>query len=236
MIPLFPLCARLALALVVTVAPARAEGGLFGTFGKVLRVVNPAAPVITHGLRVGARETVRTVQRVADSPVGRAVRRGADKVAAEAWGRAGSVGYPAAAALMYKNNGNGFPLTDYQKRKLRPLFGRLVDRVRVAYGSEMMEEWTIAGKTVTLAKPSGGQTFGFRIYLSDRYAARDEDQIELLAHELMHTRQYVRYGGTLRAFGYYYFKAFYLDGLDYASNRLEKEAVKAEEAYGKLPS
>lgn len=230
----YPFGASLALALLATVTPAHAGSGLFGTF---MDVVAPGTGrAVTTGLRIGARETVRAVQRVADSPPVRAARRQADRVAAEAWGRAGSIGYPAAAARMHLNNPERYWLTDYQKKKLRPLYGKLVDQVAVSYGAKMMEQWTIAGKTVQLSEPSGGQTFGLRIYLSGAYKARDEEQIKLLAHELMHTQQYVRFGGTLGAFGYYYFKAFYLDGLDYDANRLEKEAEKAEDAYGKQPS
>jgi len=143
---------------------------------------------------------------------------------AETWGQFGKVAYRAAAAAMKRRNGEGVPLTAFQKGKLRPLFGSLVDRVTVAYDCQMLEEWKIGPWTVRFGVPSGGQTFGHRIYIHRPHRPGSLSQTRLLAHELVHSLQFERFGSTLSAFGYQYFKEYYLGGRDYRNNLLEREA------------
>lgn len=143
---------------------------------------------------------------------------------AEAWGQGGKLAYRAGAAIMRRRNGDGVPLTAFQKRLLRPLFGNWIDRVRVAYRSQMLEEWKVGPWTVRLGAPSGGQTFGYRIYIHRAHRPGSLAQARLLAHELVHTKQFRRHGSTLSGFGYAYFKAYYEAGLSYRQNALEREA------------
>lgn len=143
---------------------------------------------------------------------------------AEAWGQGGKLAYKAAAAVMAGRHETAYRLTSFQKEKLRPLFGSLVDRVAVSYDCQMLEEWKVGPWTVRFGAPSGGQTFGHRIYVKDPWRRRNLSQVRLLAHELVHSVQYERFGSTLSAFGYQYFKEYYLAGRSYRNNKLEREA------------
>lgn len=204
--------------LLVVLASSSVGQGLFGL--DPLDALGPLGRIATR--------------RFLESPTGRAAVVVGDLAAAEAWGRAGQGGYPLAAVEMLRRNGPGAPLTAYQKAQLRPFYGALVDKVSVAYSCQMMDEIKFAGKEFPMGESSGAQTFGYRIYVDARHKARDPGQITLLAHELMHTKQYVRFGAKLNRFGYRYFKAFYNAGMKYAANPLEKEAEAAEEAYEKV--
>jgi hypothetical protein len=88
----------------------------------------------------------------------------------------------------------------------------------------MLEEWKVGPWTVRFGTPSGGQTFGHRIYIKNPWRRRNLSQIRLLAHELVHSVQYERHGSTLSGFGYQYFKEYYLAGRSYRNNKLEREA------------
>lgn len=125
---------------------------------------------------------------------------------------------------MARRHRKHYRLTQFQKQKLRPLFGSLVDRVSVSYGSQMMEEWNVGPWKVRFGTPSAGQTFGHRIYIKDPFRRKNLRQIRLLAHELVHSKQFERYGRTLSNFGYHYFKQYYLAGRSYRQNKLEREA------------
>lgn len=143
---------------------------------------------------------------------------------AEAWGQGGKVAYAAAAAVMARRNPPGVPLTRFQKTFLRPLFGSLVDRVRISYSSMMLEEWKVGPYKIEFGTPSAGQTFGHRIYIRDPRRLSSRSQLRLLAHELVHSVQFERFGSTLSAFGYHYFREYYLAGRSYRQNPLEREA------------
>lgn len=156
-----------------------------------------------------------------------------DGAMAEAWGNGGRLAYRAAASVMSSRHRKHYYLTSFQKSKLRPLFGSLVDRVSVSYGCQMMEEWKVGPWTVRFGTPSGGQTFGPRIYVKNPYRKRNLSQIRLLAHELVHSKQYERYGKTLSNFGYHYFKQYYLAGRSYRQNKLEREAYDFPVPFGR---
>jgi len=145
-------------------------------------------------------------------------------------GDAGAAAYQAAAEWMRANNGSSQSLDAIQKQYLRPHFGDLVDRVSVVYNANLMDEWSALGYRINLDE-SAAQTYCNRIYVDDPYQQGDRNQITLLAHELVHSRQCEGYGGA-GSFGWHYFKQFYEAGGSYASNRLEREAFDFEEQFG----
>ncbi len=142
----------------------------------------------------------------------------------EGWGRFGAVAYPAAALYMWTRNGSQRSLTEYQKQKLRGRFGSLVDKITVCYGAKMLEEFQVGPWRVAFTHPSAGQTFGYRVYLRDPFDETNASQIELLAHELVHSRQYQARGASYARFGRDYFLGWYDAGFSYRQNRMEKEA------------
>jgi hypothetical protein len=145
-------------------------------------------------------------------------------LAEEAWGEAGGSAYPAAANIMRGRNGGSQGLDEFQKRNLRPHFGSLVDQVVVIYNARMMDQWSAFGKSINLSGvDTAGQTYCNRIYIRDSYKPNDLQQIELLAHELVHSRQCRDLGGEGKM-GFHYFREFKRAGLNYANNKLEREA------------
>ena len=147
-------------------------------------------------------------------------------------GDVGAGAYQAAAEIMQANNGSSQSLDEMQKRYLRPHFGNLVDRVVVIYNANLMDEWSALGYRVDLGE-SAAQTYCNRVYLDDPYQARDLDQIILLAHELVHSRQCESFGGA-GDFGWHYFKEYYEGGNSYRNNRLEREAFDFEAQFANI--
>ncbi len=145
------------------------------------------------------------------------------------WGNAGGAGYPAAAEWMRANNGSSQGLDETQKRYLRPHFGNLVDRVVVVYNANLMDEWSALGYRIDLGE-SAAQTYCERIYVDDPYNSGDFAQIELLAHELTHSKQCEQLGGAGK-FGYHYFREYKRAGQNYENNKLEREAFDFEEQF-----
>lgn len=145
------------------------------------------------------------------------------------WGNAGGAGYPAAAQWMRANNGSSQGLDETQKRYLRPHFGNLVDRVAVVYNANLMDEWSALGYRINLGE-SAAQTYCERIYVDDPYKSGDFSQIELLAHELTHSKQCEQLGGAGK-FGYHYFREYKRAGQTYENNRLEREAFDFEKQF-----
>lgn len=151
------------------------------------------------------------------------------KFSESAWGNVGAGGYQAAAQWMAANNTKSRKLDDWQKYYLRPHFGDLVDRVEVIYNSTLPDEWVAASFRVDLSK-SNAQVYGNKIYISGPYKPRDDRQLILLAHELVHVRQYEELG-SLDKFGYQYFKEYERAGQVYRNNRMEKEAFTFERQF-----
>jgi hypothetical protein len=144
--------------------------------------------------------------------------------AEKAWGEAGGAAYPSAASIMRGRHGGSQGLDEFQKRNLRPSFGDLVDQVVVIYNARMMDQWSAFGKSINLSGvDSAGQTYCNRIYIRDAYNPNDVQQVRLLAHEMVHSRQCRDLGGEGK-FGFHYFREFKRAGLNYANNKLEKEA------------
>ncbi len=142
----------------------------------------------------------------------------------EAWALAGRVALPSSARVMAERNPAGLPLADTQRSALRPYFDDLVDRVRVVWDAKLLDQWAV-GRYALRPSNWGGQSYGDRIYLNQPMRPGDAGQLQLLAHELVHSRQTERFGG-LEGFGYEYFKGYYLAGLSYEGNGLEREAIE----------
>ncbi|MDV2994617.1 MAG: hypothetical protein N4J56_004271 [Chroococcidiopsis sp. SAG 2025] len=145
-------------------------------------------------------------------------------LAEETWGQAGIVAYPAAARWMRTNNGSGRALDDLQKQYLRIYFGDLVDQVAIVYNAKLMDGWLYADFKIDIGQVDAiAQTYCDRIYVEGSYKSSDPVQLSLLAHELVHSMQCERLGGTTQ-FGYLYFKEFKRAGQSYKDNKLETEA------------
>ncbi|NEO00909.1 MAG: hypothetical protein F6K50_37455 [Moorea sp. SIO3I7] len=146
----------------------------------------------------------------------------------EIWGEAGRGAYRAAAEWMRTNNSSGRSLDNFQKRYLRPHFGDLVDRVRVTYNANLLDEWSAFGYKIS--QGSGAQAYCDQIYVNDSYRSSDTNQLVLLAHELIHSQQCQRHGGYY-GFGYHYFKEYKKANQNYRNNKLEQEAFTFEDQF-----
>ncbi len=149
-----------------------------------------------------------------------------------AWAQVGGIAYQAASQLIAINNIRPQGLDPIQKRYLRPHFGDLVDRVVVAYNATLMEDWVAASFQLKNVGVSNAQVYGHKIYIKDRYKPGDFDQMVLLAHELVHCRQYEELG-TMKNFGHHYFKQYKKAGKSYRDNIFEKEAFEFEAKFAK---
>lgn len=151
------------------------------------------------------------------------------QVPENAWGNAGAVAYQTAAQLMAKQNGAPQELDEIQKYFLRPHFGDLVDRVQVVYNAQLVDDWIAASFRINVGH-SNAQVYGNRIYIKEAYKAEDVNQLVLLAHELVHVRQYEELG-TLEKFGYQYFQEYKRADQSYKGNVFEQEAFEFEDEF-----
>jgi hypothetical protein len=140
-----------------------------------------------------------------------------------AFANAGGVGYVAAAsAISHLNRNRDERLLDARRKELlRPKFGDLIDDVAIKYGAEMVTV-EVMGKRIG-ANPAG-QTFGLNIYIKGPYVADSDAQLELLAHEMVHVKQYKSADGSLFEFGKRYFREYYRAGFKYEKNDMEQDA------------
>lgn len=151
--------------------------------------------------------------------------------ATQVWGNSGSFMLPVAAQIMASRNPPGQALTAHQKKYLRPMFGNLVDRVRVNYNAKLADRWSSGAREIHIgAVDSAAQAFCDRIYLRAHYQPYDTAQLVLLAHELTHFQQCLKLGG-LHSFGYKYFKAYQQANQKYADNQFEREARTNEQQF-----
>lgn len=131
--------------------------------------------------------------------------------------------YAAGAKLMQLTHDrrSAEPLDDRVKAALRPSFGALVDRVRVIWDAIPLDRWSPV-------QPGGttlGMTFGHEIYIAyPRPVEWSESDLELILHELVHTRQFEELGHSFSEFGYRYFKGWARAGFQYFPNRMEAHA------------
>jgi len=100
-------------------------------------------------------------------------------------------------------------------------------KVRLHWGAQLMDKIGEQPFMISVGN-SLAQTYGFDIYV--RAKSRQEMDLSvwylLLAHELVHTRQFVGLGESLEAFGEEYFRQFAKYGLNYNSNPMEREAER----------
>lgn len=153
------------------------------------------------------------------------------QVPENAWGNAGAVAYQTAAKLMVQQNAAPQELDEIQKYFLRPHFGDLVDRVKVVYNAQLVDDWIAASFRIDVGH-SNAQVYGNRIYIKGAYKAADIEQLILFSHELIHVKQYEELG-TLEKFGYQYFQEYKRANQSYKNNRLEQEAFAFEDEFEK---
>lgn len=150
-----------------------------------------------------------------------------------AWGETGATILPLASQIMAMRNPAGVELDPQQKKYLRPLFGNLVDRVRVTYNAKLLDRWSQDGKETHIGGvDSIAQTYCHRIYLRDAPKPNDTNLLVLLAHELTHSQQCQRYGG-IGKFGFQYFQGYAQGGHTYENNPLEKSARAMERKFAR---
>lgn len=121
-------------------------------------------------------------------------------------------------------NPNSAPLASDTKAALRPYFGSTVDGVRVHWNATLLDDWPILHIENLFMDP-GAQTYGARVFAVQADTA---PPLEMLAHELTHTKQAER-AGSLHAFATEYCRGFYESGFSYDRNPLEVEAVAEAE-------
>lgn len=149
-----------------------------------------------------------------------------------AMGEVGQNAYVAAAATMKSKNPSWGTLDAIEKKALRPFHGDLVDKVRLHWGSQLMDKWGSDPFEISLGD-SQGQTYGLDIYLAPTRDSIDiVDRIALIGHEMQHTRQYINLGSSLHQFGRRYFESFAKSG-GYDNISFEKEAYALEDKISK---
>lgn len=117
------------------------------------------------------------------------------------------------------------PLGMREREALRPVFGRIVDKVKIVWNARLLDEWRVLGHTFQFGPDSSGQTFGTTIYISHE-EPKDEwshSLMGLLIHEMTHTFQAFELG-SLRKFADAYVKGWWAAGRSYESNWMEQQA------------
>lgn len=141
------------------------------------------------------------------------------------WGTVGTLAYPLGAEEMQRRHAlGGVGLTPTQKKYLRPHFNDLVDQVTIHYNAVLLTQLGYPGTDKKIRfGATDGQTFGLNIYISDPYKTSFQ-QLALIGHELVHSRQYKQLDSSLSNFGKDYFEGYKSAGLNYENNRMEREA------------
>jgi len=205
--------------------------------------IQDAGKKISGSVKTGVDELVDFVKDPVEGfeNAGEELRRWRDNVrnlspagvSEELWGEGGRFAYPAGAAIMSKRSPTGVPLADSYKGALRPYFGDVVDRVTIHWATPPLDEWAADKFSISLEDTdTEAQTFGHDIYV--KYGEGEkatEDELSLLAHELVHALQYEKYGRSFSNFGYHYFKEYKKAGLDYSGNDMEEEAYRRQEEF-----
>jgi hypothetical protein len=114
-------------------------------------------------------------------------------------------------------------LPDRVAKYLEAAFPDVYADARVRFGAALVEPLRVMGHTI--GTNPAAQTFGLNIYVqAARRDGTDSGQLELLAHELTHSKQYDRRGRSLYQFGFDYFGEFFDADFKYAKNDMEQEA------------
>lgn len=146
----------------------------------------------------------------------------------------GSSACVANAEITYARNAQrpSQPLDATTQYYLRPWFGDLVDKVHVVWQARLNDNLEIFRGVLTGG--SRAQTYGYQVYIAPSERAWDPGnsrQLLLLAHELVHTEQYVRAGESLPRFCQEYMQGWAQRSGVYAQNPLEQEAFEKSFAF-----
>lgn len=117
----------------------------------------------------------------------------------------------------------GLPLSASSKQTLRPLFGDLVEDVRISLPAKLPPGITIAGHRVSVEP--GAQTFGNNIYIRDTVAEDPEFLFYTVIHEMTHARQ-AKAAGGFYGFAQQYCASMIAVGFDYNKISQEIEAYR----------
>lgn len=152
-------------------------------------------------------------------------------ISEQLWGEAGRIAYPSAAKIMQARSPDGEKLGIWLKAYLHAEFGDLVEKVRIHWGVSPLNEWAASKCKIPLAGvESAAQTYGYDIYVKNKKPSElDSDTIELIAHEMQHSRQFEMYSRSYSEFGYHYFRHFKKANQNYENNKLEIDAREIAE-------
>jgi Domain of unknown function (DUF4157) len=195
----------------------------------LITAVATVALLFPHSLqdRLSSRDLIPTNLRIPALPVI------TPQSSARAWGETGATVLPFAAQIMALRNPQGIPLDAAQKGYLRPLFGDLVDRVRIVYQAQLLDRWSQDGKETHIGTVnSAAQTYCDRIYIRAAHQQRKTEGLILLAHEMTHSQQCQQAGG-IDKFGRRYFQGYFQGGQNYENNPLEKSAWAVEKKFAR---
>lgn len=146
---------------------------------------------------------------------------------AKAAGKAGILVMGGAVLIMQVRNHDrpSKPLGMREREALRPIFGGIVDSVKVVWNARMLDEWRILGKTFQFGVDHTGMTLGDTIYIAYLEPTGDWERrtLDLMIHEMTHTFQ-AHDRGSLRGFAEHYIRAWWSAGRNYADNWMEKQA------------
>lgn len=120
------------------------------------------------------------------------------------------------------------PLDAATKMALRPIFGNLVETVRVSYDARLPPRVVINGRELTVAPAA--MTFGSSIFVlsaEKRQNASALDTLVLTVHEMTHAMQAQRAGGFY-GFAVAYCRDIIASGFNYYDIGLEHEAERVE--------
>lgn len=128
-------------------------------------------------------------------------------------------------AASIAGTGRAHRLEGRRRELLAAEFGdELIDRVEMRYGASM--QYFGLGPLQLGGIRADAQTYGTRIYLAASYDAEDDAQTALIAHELVHVRQFLEGSFTRR-----YCTALWNGHLDYWQNALEREAFSFQQEF-----
>lgn len=196
----------------------------------VLAGAAAAEEISLLGVDSGTQVTADIV-KVAPRPKDQIGECEGDPGGADFWAKAaGKAGIPIVgdALLIMKvrnHNRDAKPLGTREKEALRPIFGDLVDKVKVVWSARLLDEWKVLGKTFQFGPDSTGQTFGNTIYIShdEPEGPWSSSLLKLMIHEMTHTFQ-AHALGSLRKFAEIYVRGWWSAGRSYEDNWMERQA------------
>jgi hypothetical protein len=121
---------------------------------------------------------------------------------------------------------SGKPLSAQSKAILRPLYGSLVDEVRISLGAELPPRIVIAGHELSV-QPAA-MTFGSQIFILQEVADDPEYLLLTTVHELAHAKQSKTAGGYY-GFAVTYCRDMIAAGFDYDHIDLEEAAYAIQD-------